>query len=134
MAEKRIISISLDRKLVRDLDSRRGGTPRSSFIESILQDYLEETEKTAFYMNGEPPSKRPEMVPRKRLYEALKRKGPVEGYSGLKELYEKSIGKVAPSETTIRRKYVRPLEKEGLIEIDEGKGRIPHRFSASKNP
>lgn len=66
----------------------------------------------------------------RRFWKHLKEKGRVRGYTELQDEYKACFGESA-SKSTIREKYIQPLEDMGMIGISQGKGSRPHTFTAS---
>lgn len=127
MTKKRV-SITVSNNVLKRVDEVKGPISRSSWIEEAMKRRLEDATE---WMGIRKDLER--MKTRKKLWKALKEGGFVKGYKGLEKLFEDTFHQEAPSSTTIRRKFVKPLERRKLIEIEEGKGRAPHRFYVPKN-
>lgn len=65
----------------------------------------------------------------KKFWNGIKNAGTIEGYKELRKVYKNCFGEES-SNSTIREKYINPLQDKGLIEVKEGSGSRPNRYKA----
>lgn len=64
-----------------------------------------------------------------KMWKEIKNLDGVKGYSGLQDTYKDIFGE-RMGKSTLKRKFVEPLEELNLLHIEEGSGRNPHTFRA----